>query len=157
MASIRRFHANDPFLQLLKESGNYRFSDARSSHQRCSIKKVFLKIHNIHRKTPVLEPYFNNNFTKIHVFSCKYWEIFKNTYFEEHLRTAASVALSEGMKVDWLSHCKVTQKKQCPCSISKEPSDAVARRCFSKQVFLKICNFHRKTPVLESFSLKLQS
>ena len=24
------------------------------------------------------------------VFSCKYCEIFKNTYFEEHLRTAAS-------------------------------------------------------------------
>ena len=27
------------------------------------------------------------------VLSCKYYEIFKNTYFEEHLRTAASVLL----------------------------------------------------------------
>ena len=25
------------------------------------------------------------------VFSCEFWEIFKNTYFEEHLRTAAPV------------------------------------------------------------------
>ena len=25
------------------------------------------------------------------MFSCEYCEIFKNTYFEEHLRTAASV------------------------------------------------------------------
>ena len=24
------------------------------------------------------------------MFSCEYWEISKNTYFEEHLRTAAS-------------------------------------------------------------------
>ena len=24
------------------------------------------------------------------VFSCEYWEIFKDTFFEEHLRTAAS-------------------------------------------------------------------
>ena len=28
--------------------------------QRCSVKKVFLKICNIHKKTPVLEPLFNN-------------------------------------------------------------------------------------------------
>ena len=28
--------------------------------------------------------------TGVSVFSCKYCEIFKNTYFEEHLRTAAS-------------------------------------------------------------------
>ena len=26
-----------------------------------------------------------------YVFSCEYGELFKNTYFEEHLRTAASV------------------------------------------------------------------
>ena len=29
--------------------------------------------------------------TPTQVFSCEYYEIFKNTYFEEHLRTAASV------------------------------------------------------------------
>ena len=35
---------------------------------------------NIHRKTPLLESLFNSN----------YCEIFKSSYFEEHLRTAAS-------------------------------------------------------------------
>ena len=29
----------------------------------------------------------------VQVFSCEYWEIFKNTYFEEHLPTVASVYL----------------------------------------------------------------
>ena len=33
-----------------------------------------------YRKTPVLESLFN----------CEYCEIFSSTYFEEHLRTAAS-------------------------------------------------------------------
>ena len=28
--------------------------------------------------------------TSAQAFSCEYWKIFKNTYFEEHLRTAAS-------------------------------------------------------------------
>ena len=28
--------------------------------------------------------------TLTQMFSCEYWEIFKNTYFEEHLRTAAA-------------------------------------------------------------------
>ena len=32
---------------------------SRSNHQRCSLKKVFLQICNIHRKTPVLESLFN--------------------------------------------------------------------------------------------------
>ena len=36
----------------------WRNSKFRSSHQRCSIKKVFLKISQIHRKTPVLESLF---------------------------------------------------------------------------------------------------
>ena len=31
--------------------------------------------------------------TPTHVFSCKYYEIFKNTYFEEPLRTTAYVIL----------------------------------------------------------------
>ena len=29
--------------------------------------------------------------TPTHVFSCEYFEFFKNTFFEEHLQTAASV------------------------------------------------------------------
>ena len=54
---------------------------------------------NIHRKTPVLESLFNKvaglkacNYIKetpTQVFSCEYYKIFKNTYFEKHLRAAA--------------------------------------------------------------------
>ena len=52
----------------------------------------------------MLESFFNKvaglkdcNFTKetlTQVFSCEYGKIWKNTYFKEHLRTAASVTTS---------------------------------------------------------------
>ena len=53
---------------------------------------------NIHMKTTVLESLFNkvaglqacNKETPTQVFSCEYCEIFKNTYFEERLRTSVS-------------------------------------------------------------------
>ena len=49
-----------------------------------SIKTVFLKI------LPLgLQLYYKE--TPTQVFSCEYCEISWNTYFEEHLRTAASV------------------------------------------------------------------
>ena len=68
----------------------------RSSHRRCSVKKGALNdFRYIHRKTPVLELENTCNFIKketpTQVFSCEYCEIFKNTYFEERLRTAGSV------------------------------------------------------------------
>ena len=47
----------------------------RSSHRRCSIKKLFLKISQYETPTQV--------------FSCEYCEI-KGTYFKQHLQTAAS-------------------------------------------------------------------
>ena len=58
---------------------------------------------HIHRQTPVLESLFNKvaghnglqlyeKETPTQVLCCEYCEIFKNTYFEEHLRTAASVS-----------------------------------------------------------------
>ena len=64
----------------------------RSSHRRCSIEKVVFKNSAI--------PTGNNCagvfFLKVaglkaptQVFSCEYCEIFKNIYFEKHLRTAA--------------------------------------------------------------------
>ena len=31
--------------------------------------------------------------TSSQVYFCEYWEIFKSTYFEEHLRTAVSVLI----------------------------------------------------------------
>ena len=62
----------------------YFWKKYRSSHVRCSIKKLsfwkLCKIHRTDRKTPVSESLCNS----------EYWEIFNSTYFEEHLRTAAS-------------------------------------------------------------------
>ena len=54
----------------------------RSSHQRCSAKKVLLKISQVSQESFVLEFLFNNE-TPTQVFSCKICEIFKTTYFEE--------------------------------------------------------------------------
>ena len=65
-------------------------------------KKLFLKISQYSQKIPVLESLFNKvagqetcNFIKketpTQVFSCKCCKTFKNTYFEKHLWTAASL------------------------------------------------------------------
>ena len=56
-------------------------------------KKLFLKISNIHRKTPVLKFLFNKVAglkIRTNVGVCEYCGISKNTYFEEHLRTTDS-------------------------------------------------------------------
>ena len=55
---------------------------------------------HIHKKTPVLKSLLNKvaaskactfiKKTTSQMFSCEYCEISKNTYFEEHLHTAAS-------------------------------------------------------------------
>ena len=71
----------------------------RSSHQYVLCKKGALKnVRNIQRKTQVLELENTCNFIKkktpTEVFSCEYYEIFKNTCFEERLRTAGSVYYS---------------------------------------------------------------
>ena len=80
----------------------------KRSHQRCSIKKAVLKnfaifTGDINRSIPVLQSLFNKvqslrsetllKKTPTQVFSLLYCEIFKSTYFEEHLRTAASGAV----------------------------------------------------------------
>ena len=52
-------------------------------------KKVFSEqFFNFHRKTPEGLQLYQKE-TPTQVFSCEYCEIFKNTYFGEHLRTAA--------------------------------------------------------------------
>ena len=51
-----------------------------SFKKRCSLKKG---------ETPVPESLFNKE-SLIQVFSCEFCEIFKNTFFTEHLRTTAS-------------------------------------------------------------------
>ena len=80
-----------------KKLTNIFVSFYRSSHRRCSAKKLVLKFYNIHRKTPVLEPLYGPSTLKFYqkvtptlMFSREYCETFKNIYFEEHLRTTAS-------------------------------------------------------------------
>ena len=63
-------------------------------------KKVFGKLRKIYRKTPVPESlflfYFFLNLLKgtlAQVFSCKFYEVFKNTFFTEQLWMTASVGI----------------------------------------------------------------
>ena len=60
--------------------------------KRCSYK--FCKFH---RKTPVLESFLKE--TPTHVFSCEICQIFKNTYFEKRLQTAASKNMQQAHKI----------------------------------------------------------
>ena len=69
----------------------------RSSHRRCSLKKVFLKVlwisqENICvgvRKTSAWSCNFTKKETPTQMFSCEISNIFKNSYFEKHLRKTA--------------------------------------------------------------------
>ena len=69
----------------------------RSSHGRYSVKKgVFWKFANIIWKYLCCNQFLiksktGNKETPIQGFFCKICEIFKNLYFEEHLRTTASI------------------------------------------------------------------
>ena len=62
----------------------FQFGNDRSSHQRCSVKKALLKISQISQENICIG---DSNI----YYSCEIYEILKNTYFEEHLRTTASV------------------------------------------------------------------
>ena len=55
-----------------------------------SVKKLFFKILNILRKTPVLETLFNSEYCLLNI-----QNIFQRTYFEEHLRMIASEIVHE--------------------------------------------------------------
>ena len=68
-----------------------------SSPRRCSKKKLFLKILQYSQENICLQAcnfikkrLYHKCFPVPQVFSCEYCEVFKNTCFEEHLRTAAS-------------------------------------------------------------------
>ena len=64
----------------------------RSRHQRCSIKKGvvrnFVKFTRKHLCQSLFN--FSRKETLVQVFSCEICEIFKNTFFTEHLRATAS-------------------------------------------------------------------
>ena len=56
----------------------------RSSHQRCSVKKLFLKVSQNSQEN------FIKKETLAQMFSCEFCETFENTFFTEHLWTTAS-------------------------------------------------------------------
>ena len=67
-----------------------------SSHQRCSVNKMFLEVSQNSQENTVPETFFclrpATLFKKslAQVFSCEFSEISKNTFFPEHLRTTTS-------------------------------------------------------------------
>ena len=87
------------------EMSNDLFPKAEAVAQRCSVKKVFLEISQIQRKTPVPEFLFYKvaglrpatllqKETLAQMFSCELWEISKNTFFHRTPQVAALGAAS---------------------------------------------------------------
>ena len=89
-----------PNNSLTGQQNFYYFSTNRSSHRRCSVKKVFLEIsRNSQENTCArvsflikLQAAFNliKKDTLVQVFSCEFYEISKNTFFTEHPWATAS-------------------------------------------------------------------
>ena len=114
-------------------------------------KKCPWKFCNIHRKTLFwTQSFFFKKKQRAwrpltQVFSFKYCEIFKNTFFEEHLQTAASDLCNSRNRSSppevFLGVLKISSK------ITREyhAEEGVVRRCC-----YKFCKFHRKAPMLES-------
>ena len=93
----------------------------RSSHQRCSLKKVVFKISqysqentrawvsfSIKLQASSLQLYKKKE-TLAQVLSCEFCEIFKNTFFKEHLRTIASALCIDCLSHIWhMIHCNIS-------------------------------------------------
>ena len=86
-----------PYVDIRRCSGTFINPDCLKQKQTEEVfyKKLFLKIFNIDKKTPVLESLFNKE-TPTLVFSSECYIAFKKTYFEEHPRTAISVPFQNG-------------------------------------------------------------
>ena len=80
---------NDKIRQILSKEEIKGTRNIKSSHWRCTVKRCSEKFCKLHRKTPVLESLVNKRCSNLGVFL---WNLrnFKNTYFEEHLRTVVS-------------------------------------------------------------------
>ena len=82
--------ATDVFLKMYEF-----FKTAEAATGGVPWKKCSWKSHNIHKKTPVLEPLWclwSQLYCKVtptQISSSEYYEMFKNTYFKEHLGTTA--------------------------------------------------------------------
>ena len=98
--NIRKPSLFSCFWEVKKETGGMKWinkSFLRSSYWRCSIKTVLwfsgrhLCQSPLFNKIADVRPATLLNETLTQVFSCELSEIFKNIYFEEHLRTIASI------------------------------------------------------------------
>ena len=125
----------------------------RNRYQRCSIKKVFLKIPQNRRKTPVPESFSNKvaetckfikKETLAQIFSSKLCKIFKSTFFTEHLRQLLSLVL--GAIVRKFSTTLFVSPDHTHFIISfvflqfkafAKIIGAVSRKCFIEKVILK--------------------
>ena len=76
---ILRNHVRE-YVSVWLQSISSLWSLSRSNHRRCFSQKC----RKFHRKTPAWQ---SPTETPTQVFSCEIWEIFKNTYLKEHLRT----------------------------------------------------------------------
>ena len=84
--STNIFSRNHPTLFLIKKR---RSTDATWGFLQKK-KKALRKNFAIFTRKHLCWSLFQIKKTRTQMFSCEYWEISKNTYFEEHLRTAAS-------------------------------------------------------------------
>ena len=79
----------------------------RRSQQWSSKKKVFLKISQNSQENPCARVSF-----LAHVFPCEFCEMFKNTFFTEHLQTTASGKVCEVHEKNSLKTLNKTCNKQ---------------------------------------------
>ena len=99
---------------------------SRSSHQRCSVRKVLRNFAKFTGKHLCHSLFFNKaagqrpatllEKTLLQVFSCKFYEISKNTFFKEHL-WATDSALNKGTSWNESFHWWNSTKSSYMCTI----------------------------------------
>ena len=101
------------FYSIMSYSRLLHIGEVQSSHRRCSVKKAVLKNFTNFTGKPLCWSLFLINFqafrraTPAQVFSCEICEIFKNTYFKEHLRTTAA-RVKQRRSFVWQRHCQIS-------------------------------------------------
>ena len=81
---------------------------------------------------------FIKNDTPTQVFSCEFWEMFKNTFFTGNLRTNASVANGAGDKQTWISAGTSFNRNANIMKLFHVNAQKQPPRLFYKKVFLKV-------------------
>ena len=104
----------------------------RSSHRRCSIKKLFSKNFVIFSRKHLCWRLFliKLSGSRLYwkeipapVFFCEHYKIFKNSYFEKHLRTGASIVVnrSYSLVVNRNYSCSTDKFRISPFLVSQGP------------------------------------